>query len=226
LNAKREKFLRRADRSRIQRLTPMSSPSPLTNLAYIAYSTSFPSSISFNSFRLRALELSCPSFFNSRHLFSIACSLFSQNTGGGIPPQNIIRGIEAKKANHAGPFLTFDFQWSTADLPLTSFPTTHTKSPLASPFPATHPKNRGVGAIMVNQQALSLRMLDAGGKEDRPSLPRLAQTGCFPGNYWPGRCCESDGKTARSPRLVLEESAYRKLRTKSMAARLLRVSII
>ena len=34
---------------------------------------------------LPPLELSCLSFRNSRHLFSITCSLFRQNTGGGIP---------------------------------------------------------------------------------------------------------------------------------------------
>jgi hypothetical protein len=35
---------------------------------------------------LPPLELSCLSFRNFRHLFSTACSLFRQNTGGGIPP--------------------------------------------------------------------------------------------------------------------------------------------
>ena len=34
---------------------------------------------------LRPLKRSCLSFSNSRPLFSIDCSLFSQNAGGGIP---------------------------------------------------------------------------------------------------------------------------------------------
>jgi hypothetical protein len=38
---------------------------------------------SFPPTLLRSLQLSCRSFCNSLPLFSIACSLFSQNTGGG-----------------------------------------------------------------------------------------------------------------------------------------------
>jgi hypothetical protein len=41
--------------------------------------------ISFTSFRLPALKLSCLSFSYPRPLFSIVCGLFYENTGGGIP---------------------------------------------------------------------------------------------------------------------------------------------
>src|SRR6266851_10036623 len=53
-----------------------------TNLAGSAPSTSFTSSISFISFRLCTLKLSCRSFSHSDPLFSITSALFSQNTGG------------------------------------------------------------------------------------------------------------------------------------------------
>src|SRR5258708_24577472 len=55
-----------------------------TNLAGSSPSTSFTSSISFASFRLRALDLSLRSFSRPDPLFSIACGLFLQNTGGGV----------------------------------------------------------------------------------------------------------------------------------------------
>jgi hypothetical protein len=57
-----------------------------TNLAELSHLISCASSISFTSFRLRALFLSCLSFFDRRPLFSIACSLFSKDTGGGVIP--------------------------------------------------------------------------------------------------------------------------------------------
>ena len=59
-------------------------------------STSFTSSISFTSFRLRALKLSCRSFSDSCPLFSITSALFFKNTGGGIPPQDAIRPAKAR----------------------------------------------------------------------------------------------------------------------------------
>src|ERR1700686_3248087 len=60
----------------------MPAPLPRTNVAEHNSSTSF---ISFTSFRLPALELSCLSFSCPRPLFSIVCGLFYENTGGGIP---------------------------------------------------------------------------------------------------------------------------------------------
>src|SRR5713101_2468124 len=53
-----------------------------TNLARFALSTS---SISFLSFRLRTLKLSCRSFSHPDPLFSITSALFLQNTRGGCP---------------------------------------------------------------------------------------------------------------------------------------------
>jgi hypothetical protein len=55
---------------------------PRTNLARFALSTS---SISFLSFRLRTLKLSCRSFSHPDPLFSITSALFLQNTRGGCP---------------------------------------------------------------------------------------------------------------------------------------------
>jgi hypothetical protein len=60
----------------------MPAPLPLTNVAEHNSSTS---SISFTSFRLPALKLSCVSFSYPRPLFSIVCGLFCENIGGGIP---------------------------------------------------------------------------------------------------------------------------------------------
>jgi hypothetical protein len=53
-----------------------------TNLADRASSAS---RISFTSFYLRTLKLSCSSFSRSDPLFSIVCALFDKNTRGGIP---------------------------------------------------------------------------------------------------------------------------------------------
>ena len=49
--------------------------------------TSSPSPISFPSNPLRTLELSCRSFHSSRPLFSMLCTLFSQNTRGCGSPR-------------------------------------------------------------------------------------------------------------------------------------------
>ena len=38
---------------------------------------------------LAPLEISCLSFSDSHPLFSIACSLFSKNTGGVVPPRHL-----------------------------------------------------------------------------------------------------------------------------------------
>jgi hypothetical protein len=60
------------------------SPRPSQSWTNLAERTS---SISFTSFYLRTLELSCDSFSHSRPLFSMACALFDKNTRGGIPPR-------------------------------------------------------------------------------------------------------------------------------------------
>ena len=54
---------------------------PRTSLASSAHHSTCNSS-EFSS--LQPLELSCPSFRSSLPLFSAACSLFVQNTGGGV----------------------------------------------------------------------------------------------------------------------------------------------
>jgi len=58
----------------------------------------------FNS--LQPLELSSLSFCNSHRLFSVACSLFSQNTGGGYTPRTLCpRGSADHPPNSMPPSL-------------------------------------------------------------------------------------------------------------------------
>src|SRR6266849_7260947 len=76
-----------------------------TNLARSSLSTSFTSSISFTSFRLRTLFLSLRSFLDSRPLFSITSALFLQNTRGGIPLRELVRCAEAQKCLFVSPLL-------------------------------------------------------------------------------------------------------------------------
>src|ERR1700738_4535824 len=65
----------------------MRSPTPRTNLAHPSR-RSKTNHRPFN--RLQPLEISWLSFCDPRPLFSAACSLFSQNTGGGIPPSRLL----------------------------------------------------------------------------------------------------------------------------------------
>lgn len=51
---------------------------------------------------LRALVLSCLSFSHSSHLFSSACGLFRQNTGGGVGAQTSFRPSKAPSASRMG----------------------------------------------------------------------------------------------------------------------------
>src|SRR6266849_7020273 len=74
-----------------------------TNLAGSSPSTSFTSSISFASFRLRTLDFSLRSFSGSRPLFSITSALFLQNTRGGIPLPELVRCTEAQKCLFVSP---------------------------------------------------------------------------------------------------------------------------
>jgi hypothetical protein len=62
----------------------MRTPLPQTNLTEISLS-SLTSSISFISFRLRALKLSCGFFRLSHPLFSMLCALFDKNTRVAYP---------------------------------------------------------------------------------------------------------------------------------------------
>ncbi len=76
-----------------------------TNLAGSSPSTSFTSSISFASFRLRTLDFSLRSFLDSRPLFSTTSALFRQNTRGGIPLRDLVRCTEAQKRLFVSPLL-------------------------------------------------------------------------------------------------------------------------
>src|SRR5260370_16346720 len=77
-----------------------------TNLAESSPSTSFASSISFSSFRLRTLDLSLRSFLDSRPLFSTTSALFSQNTRGGIPLRHFFPSNESQQSLFLSPLLS------------------------------------------------------------------------------------------------------------------------
>ncbi len=96
-----------------------------TNLARSSPSTSFTSSISFTSFRLRTLDLSLRSFLDSRPLFSITSALFLQNTRGGILLQELVRCTEAQKCLFASPLLaTLTHSLSRKSFPCHSYANT------------------------------------------------------------------------------------------------------
>jgi hypothetical protein len=81
---------------------------------------------------LRALELSCLSFSIIGHLFSMACGLFLQNTGGGVSRQQLRRICGGSRRwltklhNFSAPINTFRINTSISvaskqlDLPLES----------------------------------------------------------------------------------------------------------
>src|SRR5712692_7742800 len=96
-----------------------------TNLAGSSPSISFTSSISFASFRLRTLKLSCRSFSDSRPLFSITSALFSQNTRGGTPLPELVRCTEAQKCLFVSPLLaTLTHSLSRKSFPCHSYANT------------------------------------------------------------------------------------------------------
>src|SRR6266849_190534 len=96
-----------------------------TNLAGSSPSTSFTSSISFTSFRLRTLFLSLRSFLDSRPLFSITSALFLQNTRGGIPLRDLVRRTEAQKCLSVTPlFATLTHSVSRKSFPCHSYANT------------------------------------------------------------------------------------------------------
>ncbi len=96
-----------------------------TNLARSSLSTSFTSSISFTSFRLRTLFLSLRSFLDSRPLFSITSALFLQNTRGGIPLRELVRCAEAQKCLFVTPlFATLTHSMSRKSFPCHSYANT------------------------------------------------------------------------------------------------------
>jgi hypothetical protein len=68
------------------RTTPSSAPGRLPSRTNLISPLPGPDRNSRPFNRLRPLELSCLSFGHSYLLFSITCSLFLQNTQGGVPP--------------------------------------------------------------------------------------------------------------------------------------------
>jgi hypothetical protein len=70
-------------------------------------SKSLAISISFTSFRLHALKLSCSFFSYPRPLFSIVCGLFCEKTGGDIPlpdfHQSQVTSHQSRPANSFRP---------------------------------------------------------------------------------------------------------------------------
>src|SRR6266851_9575101 len=111
-----------------------------TNLAGSSPSTSFTSSISFISFRLRTLKLSCRSFFDSRRLFSITSALFLQNTRGGIPLRELARCTEAQKCLLVSSLLaTLTHSVSRKSFPCHSYANTRNGGATAAPVSASVP---------------------------------------------------------------------------------------
>src|SRR6266849_6872200 len=96
-----------------------------TNFAESSPSNSLSSSISFTSFRLRTLKLSCRSFSDSRPLFSMTSALFWQNTRGGIPLRKLLRCTEAQKYLSLSPLLaTLTHSVSRKSFPCLSYANT------------------------------------------------------------------------------------------------------
>src|SRR5260370_13050676 len=106
-----------------------------TNLAGFCPSSSFTSSISFASFRLRTLDFSLRSFSDSRPLFSITSALFSQNTRGGIPLPELVRCTEAQKCLSVSPLLaTLTHSVSRKSFPCHSYANTRDTGATAPRF--------------------------------------------------------------------------------------------
>src|SRR5713226_8505716 len=104
----------------------------------LAERTSLTSSISFSSFRLRTLKLSCRSFSDSRPLFSTASALFSQNTRGGIPLPELVRCTEAQKCLFVSPLLaTLTYSLSRKSFPCHSYANTRNGGVTVAPISAS-----------------------------------------------------------------------------------------
>src|SRR6266849_2160943 len=102
----------------------------------------FISSISFASFRLRTLKLSCRSFSDSRRLFSITSALFLQNTRGGIPLPELARCTEAQKCLSVSPLLaTLTHSVSRKSFPCHSYENTRDGGTPTLPRRASLPRH-------------------------------------------------------------------------------------
>src|SRR5713226_522604 len=109
-----------------------------TNLAGFSPSTSFTSSISFTSFRLRTLDLSLRSFSRPDPLFSITSALFLQNTRGGIPIRDLVRCTEAQKCLFVSPLLaTLTHSLSRKSFPCHSYANTRDGGATIAPVSAS-----------------------------------------------------------------------------------------
>ena len=118
---------------------------------------------SFSS--LPPLEISCLSFFNRRPLFSITSSLLWQNAGGGVSLRRLrvlcaslpraSKGLPRASRgalSFASVFLPFAALEALRYLPLEStLAKVYQNKQLQLPLESTLVKNRGRGAIIVNQ---------------------------------------------------------------------------
>src|SRR5258708_13387839 len=104
----------------------------------LAEGTSLTSSISFISFRLRTLKLSCHSFSDSRPLFAITSALFLQNTRGGIPLRDLVRCTEAQKCLSVSPLpATLTHSLSRKSFPCHSYANTRDGGVTVAPVSAS-----------------------------------------------------------------------------------------
>src|SRR6266851_4973340 len=139
----------------------------------LAERTSLTSSISFISFRLRTLKLSCRSFSHPDPLFSITSALFSQNTRGGIPLRNLVRCTVAQKCLSVSPLLaTLTHSVSRKSFPCHSYANTRDGGVTVAPVSASvslclsfqapslqPPASRTATMNFMNTKALGLAIL-------------------------------------------------------------------
>src|SRR5713101_3987807 len=111
---------------------------------------------------LRTLFLSLRSFPRSHRLFSIACGLFSQNTGGGIPLRDLVRCTEAQKCLSVSPLLaTLTHSVSRKSFPCHSY--ANTRDGGATVAPVSPSILVSVQPRTSNLEPLPLRALDTAG---------------------------------------------------------------
>src|SRR5712692_3573253 len=124
----------------IDKYTQSMVPLRVLSRTNLAERTSLTSSISFISFRLRTLKLSCRSFSDSRPLFSITSALFLQNTRGGIPLRELVRCTEAQKCLFVSPLpATLTHSVSRKSFPCHSYANTRDGGVTLAPVSASVP---------------------------------------------------------------------------------------
>jgi hypothetical protein len=128
-----------------------------TNPAGFALSTL---SISFLSFRLRTLKLSCRSFSDSRPLFSTTCALFLQNTRGGIPLRVLVRCTKVQKCLSVSPLLaTLTHSVSRKSFPCHSYANTRDGGIATLPRRASLPPSHAPRGASIPCALTRLRIL-------------------------------------------------------------------